>query len=198
MTPAPDPPLLISTSSILQVIFFQPMVLSIFPSDAYLKLRPPYRIVTLIGCAVPIASASYACTTVWAGSSPGRPEILFGGVMPPAWVVTLGIGIWALGAVLFVRPLAAARDILLVGSVVLTLLAVVDGSVELISRMGTYCLLLSFVWILEPLWMGPGPALTTTTIYYGGLQRPFLEGGGGGDEPKAGAVPVGGPVALLP
>ena len=142
------------------VVFLQPMVLSVFPSNALLNLRTPYRIVTAFGCSIPIFfSAAYGCTTIWRGKD--RDELLWGGVMPPALIVDAGLFIWASGAVAFVRPWQAWRDILLVGCTVLSLLVYIDGSYRLISRMCTYCLILSFVWILEPIWMPPDAHLET-------------------------------------
>jgi hypothetical protein len=93
-------------------------------------------------------------------------EILWGGFYPPAWIVVCGIALWSFGVFAFVRPWKAGAEILLVGGTVLTLLMKLDGSFRLISKMCTYCLLLSIVWILEPLWMPPdaGPSFTTTEL----------------------------------
>ena len=56
---------------------------------------------------------------------------------------------------MFVTPFRYSLQIILVGGCVLTLLVIFDGTIILLSKMCTYCLLLSFVWVLEPLWTPP-------------------------------------------
>jgi hypothetical protein len=137
------------------VLFFQPWVLSLYPSQSCLKFRKCYRLLTIIGCCVMIAV--YKCSTVWKTTTgPDRyPTILWGGVELPKWLVQAGIGFWSIGAFTFVTPFRYALQIILVGGCVLTLLVIFDGTIILLSKMCTYCLLLSFVWVLEPLWTPP-------------------------------------------
>ena len=49
-------------------------------------------------------------------------------------------------------PWWAATNILLVGGINLGILALIDGTVLLVSKLCFYCLLLSVLWLLEPLW----------------------------------------------
>jgi len=136
------------------VVFFQPVTLVLFPSQSWKKFRVLYFILTLVGCAVPMITLG--CSTLWTPTGLLQlPTILYGGVYPPFWIIFVGVGFWAAGAAMFVRPMRACFDILAVGTVVLTLLFILDGSLRLISKMCTYCLILSFVWLLEPLWMPP-------------------------------------------
>ena len=72
--------------------------------------------------------------------------------MPAEWVIWAGIALWAGGAFLFCTPWFVWVQILLVGGTVLSLLAQFDGTIRLLSKMCTYCLLLSIVWVLEPAW----------------------------------------------
>ena len=74
------------------------------------------------------------------------------GVDLPLWTVYAGIALWSVGAVGFIRPVRYGLQILLVGGTVLMLLRHFDGTIVLISKMCTYCLLLSIVWTLEPCW----------------------------------------------
>jgi len=152
------------------VVFFQPIVVSIFPlhqNGCDCKcVRWLYRVGTLAGCVVAIIFCG--CSIIFRVNGDQAyvdlPQILWGGVYPPSWVIYVGCAFWALGAVMFVRPWRASIAILLVGTVVLTLLTFVDGSVRLLSKMCTYCLILSFVWLAEPLWNPPASSASNTSV----------------------------------
>jgi len=151
------------------VLFFQPIVLSVFPphqNGCDCKcVRWLYRVGTAGGCAFAVyfCGCSVVAKLTEFGSdslftdyvAKDLPQVLWGGVYPPSWIIYIGCAFWALGAVMFVRPWKAAMAILIVGTVVLTLLTFIDGSVRLLSKMCTYCLILSFVWLAEPLWNPP-------------------------------------------
>jgi len=151
------------------VVFFQPIVVSIFPLHQQgcdcKCVRWLYRIGTLAGCVVGIIYCG--CSIIFRVNGDQEyvdlPQILWGGVYPPAWIIYVGCAFWALGALLFVRPWRASIAILVVGTIVLTLLTFVDGSVRLLSKMCTYCLILSFVWLAEPLW-NPSSVNNNTSI----------------------------------
>merc|ERR1712170_267267 len=77
------------------------------------------------------------------------------------WMMTLGILLWTIGDLAFVRPWWAATNILLVGGINLVLLTFIDGSIRLVSKLCFYCLLLSLLWLSEPLW-APGGKFNPT------------------------------------
>ena len=141
------------------VLFFQPWVLSLYPSKTCKNLRPCYRLLTICGCLLMVLI--YGCSKLWHAppDSPlahdKYPTILWGGIDLPVLLVNAGIGFWAIGACMFVTPLRYSLQILLVGGCVLSLLYIFDGTITLLSKMCTYCLLLSIVWTLEPLWDPP-------------------------------------------
>ena len=132
------------------VIFHQPWVIAKFPSSAYPRFRNAYRVLVVVGACVLIAA--WGCTVVAPSAVSGKPEIVWGGAMPAEWVIWCGIALWAGGAFLFCTPWFVWAQILLVGGTVLSLLAQFDGTIRLLSKMCTYCLLLSIVWVLEPMW----------------------------------------------
>ena len=138
------------------VLCFQPVVLSFYPSKTFPGCwRWIYRLLALVGSIM--LTLIYGCSVVWKTSiGPDRfPTILWGGVDLPEYLVYAGIALWSIGAVGFVSPIRYALQIILVGGVVLSLLVYFDGTITLLSKMCTYCLLLSFVWTLEPLWTPP-------------------------------------------
>jgi hypothetical protein len=142
------------------VLFFQPWVLSLYPSQSCTAVRKLYRLLTILGCCVMIYV--YKCSEVWkTATGPDRfPTILWGGLVLPKWLVQAGIAFWSIGAAMFVSPFRYCLQIILVGGCVLTLLVIYDGTIVLLSKMCTYCLLLSIVWVLEPLWSPPDDAET--------------------------------------
>ena len=147
--------LFVSRWIIPPVVFFQPIVISFYPSKAGQGcVRNVYRILSVIGSG--ILTIAYGCSTLYHGD-PSKdhdklPTLLWGGVDLSFWVVCAGIGLWSVGAVGFIRPVRYGIQILLVGGCVLLLLLQFDGTIVLISKMCTYCLLLSFAWLLEPCW----------------------------------------------
>ena len=137
------------------VVFFQPFVLSFYPSQAGVGcVRNLYRLLSVLGSLV--LTFVFGCTTLYHGDPATDhdklPTLLWGGVALPLWTVYAGIALWSIGAVGFIRPVRYGIQILLVGGVVLMLLRLFDGTIVLLSKMCTYCLLLSFVWLLEPCW----------------------------------------------
>eukprot|EP00505_MAST-04D_sp_SCG-Rhode-Island_P003862 Stramenopile-MAST_4_protein_3862 len=123
------------------VLFFQPWVLSLYPSQSCTAVRKLYRLLTILGCCVMIYV--YKCSEVWkTATGPDRFPTIF------------------IGAAMFVSPFRYCLQIILVGGCVLTLLVIYDGTIVLLSKMCTYCLLLSIVWVLEPLWSPPDDAET--------------------------------------
>ena len=90
------------------VLFFQPWVLSMYPSKSCQHVRSCYRILTVVGCLVLVFS--YGCSKLW-HAPPGTlaahdkyPTILWGGLDLPVILVNAGIGFWAIGACMFVTP----------------------------------------------------------------------------------------------
>jgi len=135
------------------VVFFQPIVLASYPSCQLSWLRWPYRILTVGGMMVPVILCG--CTTLLqttGGYYDGLSVILYGGVIPPLLVMLAGVGFWSLGVVLFVTPWWVGTHILAIGGLNLVLLQVLDGTIQLVSKLCFYCLLLSIMWALEPLY----------------------------------------------
>ena len=64
---------------------------------------------------------------------------------------------WISAALLFITPWWAGTNILLVGGINLVLLQLIDGGTQYVSKLCFYCLLLSVLWLLEPLWTPPAP-----------------------------------------
>ena len=92
---------------------------------------------------------------------------------------------WAVAALVFIHPVWAATNILLVGGLNLAILKIVDGTILLVSKLCFYCLLLSVLWLLEPLW-APKKASTQTTTCTAA----------GGAETEAGAPPATNSLAM--
>ena len=133
------------------VVFFQPIVLGWFPSNAFPKWRKPYQCLALAGAV--ILAFMFGCTTLFhqpANDHDKLPTMLWGGREPSLWIILAGIGFWSVGAVAFSRPVKYGTRILAVGGCVLALLWIFDGTIRLLSKMCTYCLLLSIIWVLEP------------------------------------------------
>ena len=167
--------LFVSKYMIPPVVFFQPIVLAWYPSDAGKGycIRNVYRVLCGLGCGV--LMVFYGCSTLWHAPSTAHdhlPTILWGGVELPLWTVRAGIALWSVGALGFIRPVWYGIQILLTGGVVLSLLYIYDGTIILLSKMCTYCLLLSIVWVLEPLWDPHKRKVVTTTV----LEAELMEG----------------------
>ena len=109
------------------------------------------------------------CTTLWdttGGYLEGLQVIMYGGVMPPLLVMLAGVALWSVGVVLFITPWWVGSHILGVGGFNLLLLILLDGTIQLVSKLCFYCLLLSVMWVLEPLYepsLRPKTPTTTTT-----------------------------------
>jgi hypothetical protein len=71
---------------------------------------------------------------------------------------TCGVALWAVGAMLFLRPARCWVGILGVGGLNLVLLQLFDGTIRLVSKLCFWCLLLSVLWLTEPLWAPPTTA----------------------------------------
>eukprot|EP00756_Hemistasia_phaeocysticola_P014959 Hpha_TRINITY_DN15375_c0_g1::TRINITY_DN15375_c0_g1_i3::g.89975::m.89975 len=147
-------------------IFFQVLVITWFPSDRFPVLRKYFRALPLLGAG---AMAVFGkCTFAWVtekgllklptlvywgthleNGTPGVPPILF----------LAGVALWSIAALLFIKPWWAATNILLVGGVNLILLTIIDGTILLVSKLCFYCLLLSFLWLSEPLWAPGGESV---------------------------------------
>eukprot|EP00039_Didymoeca_costata_P033411 m.42188 g.42188 ORF g.42188 m.42188 type:complete len:232 (-) comp9855_c0_seq2:947-1642(-) len=145
--------LLVSKYFIPVVIFFQPMVLSLYPSTTAQWARWPYRVLTVLAGMIPViycgCTTLYKTTGLWKANT-----LMYGGIMPSYGLMNVGILFWAAGALLFCQPFWVACDILLIGGFNLILLAVIDGTIRLVSKLCFYCLLLSILWTLEP-WIRP-------------------------------------------
>jgi hypothetical protein len=106
------------------VVFFQPIVLSWYPSNAGKGIyRGIYRLITIVGAFVLVVC--YGCSTLWHAPATAHdhlPTLLWGGVELPLWTVRAGILLWSIGAVGFIRPVWYGIQILLTGGVVLSLL----------------------------------------------------------------------------
>eukprot|EP01062_Namystynia_karyoxenos_P024046 TRINITY_DN19331_c0_g1_i1.p1 TRINITY_DN19331_c0_g1~~TRINITY_DN19331_c0_g1_i1.p1 ORF type:complete len:270 (+),score=91.53 TRINITY_DN19331_c0_g1_i1:73-810(+) len=146
-------------------IFFQVFVLTWFPSSRFPTLRKWYRVLPAVGagvCAV-FGKCTFAWTTehgllrlptlVYWGFHDG-----FGTPGVPLYLMLAGVAMWSIAALAFVTPWWAATNILMVGGVNLVLLTIIDGTILLVSKLCFYCLLLSLLWLSEPLWAPSGPA----------------------------------------
>jgi hypothetical protein len=141
-------------------IFSQVVVITIFPSKNRPwcdKWRAPYRILPIVGALtmVVLGGCTYATTTT--GGALKLPTLVYWGAEPPLWVFSLGVAMWSIAAMVFITPWWAATNILIVGGINLSLLLFIDGTVRLISKLCFYCLLLSILWMLEPLWTPASP-----------------------------------------
>ena len=113
--------------------------------------RKPYQLLALAGACILVFM--FGCTTLFhqpPGDHDKLPTMLWGGREPSLWIILAGIGFWSVGAVAFSRPVKYGTRILTVGGCVLALLWIFDGTIRLLSKMCTYCLLLSIIWVLEP------------------------------------------------
>ena len=185
------------------VIFFQPIVLSIFPSPALKKLRPAYRVLVAAASLLPVVFGT--CTKVWTGPMPvSLPTLLYDGILPPLWLMFAGIALWSMGAMAFVRPARCWMGILLVGGVNLVILQLLDGTIRLVSKLCFWCLLLSILWLLEPLWLpsaeGDKAALSSARkqpqadVAAAGLKVPLVTVAGAADDADGASEGEGGPV----
>jgi hypothetical protein len=142
------------------VLFFQPITLTMYPSDSFQNLKLPYRVCTVLASLIPVFLGT--CTVVWTGPMPvSLPTLLWGGVQPPLWLVVVGCLFWGVGAALFCRPHFVWRVILAIGAWNLVLLFLLDGSIRLISKLCFWCLQLSFFFLSDPVWPWLPPGART-------------------------------------
>ena len=131
-------------------------VITLFPSHSTRpsinKLRGPYRILPVAGALAMTILAKCTYSTVTEGGWLQLPTLVYWGFEPPLFLFNCGVALWSIAALLFITPWWAATNILLVGGVNLVLLTLIDGTVRLVSKLCFYCLLLSVLWLLEPLW----------------------------------------------
>ena len=73
------------------------------------------------------------------------------------WIMDCGIALWAVGAILFLKPAIVWLGILGVGGVNLILLELFDGTIQLVSKLCFWCLFLTVLFVTEPYWF-PKPA----------------------------------------
>ena len=128
------------------VLWMQLIILSMFPSSAAMPWRQPYRALVVVLCSATMHANG--CTKLWAGHT-----LLWGGWLPRQRHVAGLLSVGAFGTVMFVRPHAVWAGILVVGGLNLGLLQVLDGTVALMSKLCCWCVLLSFFFISEPLWL---------------------------------------------
>lgn len=145
---------LLSRAVIPPVIFFQPITLTLFPSEKHRRLVWPYRICTVVAGMIPVVLGG--CTTIYRGTMPlALPTLLYDGVQPPMWLFTCGCLFWALGAYLWCTPDLVWHAILSIGGFNLLLLYLLDGTVQLVSKLCFWCLLLSIFFLLDPRLLPP-------------------------------------------
>ena len=142
-------------------VFFQVIVITCYPSHQSRprvnKLRWPYRLLpamAVVGLALK-SKCTYSTTTQ--GGLLELPTLVYWGFVPTSRLFDCGLVLWSVAALLFISPWWAATNILLVGGLNLALLRAIDGSVLYVSKLCFYCLLLSILWLLEPLWTPPSP-----------------------------------------
>jgi len=140
-------------------IFSQVYVITMFPSQSLRpwcnKYRAPYRLLPVLGMAAMAYAGKCTYSTVTHGGLFELPTLVYWGFEPPPYLFNAGVLLWSVAALIFITPWWAATNILLVGGVNLVLLLIIDGTVRLISKLCFYCLLLSVLWLLEPLWARP-------------------------------------------
>ena len=97
-----------------------------------------------------VGKCTYA--TVTHGGALQLPTLVYWGFEPPAVLFFAGVALWSIAALLFITPWWAATNILMVGGLNLAILLYIDGTILLVSKLCFYCLQLSILWLLEPLW----------------------------------------------
>ena len=122
------------------------------------QLRWPYRLLPAAAVAVLAAGAQCTYSTVTQGGALELPTLVYWGFVPTSRLFGCGVALWAVAALIFITPVWAATNILLVGGINLAILEYVDGTILLVSKLCFYCLLLSVLWLLEPIWTPPPPS----------------------------------------
>lgn len=86
------------------------------------------------------------------------PTLLYDGIQPPLWMMLVACAFWALGAYLWCAPDLVWRSILAIGALNLALLYLLDGTIQLVSKLCFWCLLLSIFFLLDPKLVPPTAA----------------------------------------
>ena len=74
-------------------IFFQPWVLSLYPSTNYLWARWPVRLLSIAGAL--FLAWVWGCTTLYETTGWAKvPTLLYGGKMPPFPLMVAGVVFW--------------------------------------------------------------------------------------------------------
>lgn len=140
-------------------VFSQVVAITVYPSYSSRswvnKFRGPYRLLPAIGAfsMAWVGKCTYSQTT--SGGILELPTLVYWGFVPTRNLFTAGVALWSIAALLFIDPLIYAANILLIGGLNLMILQVVDGTILLVSKLCFYCLLLSILWLVEPLWAPP-------------------------------------------
>ena len=105
--------------------------------------------VTVIAACIPAVYGG--CTTIYHGHMPlSLPTLLYDGVQPPLWMFVVACAFWGVGAFLWCAPDLVWRSILAIGGLNLGLLYLLDGTIQLVSKLCFWCLLLSIFFLLDP------------------------------------------------
>eukprot|EP00322_Chrysochromulina_rotalis_P015528 CAMPEP_0115857042 /NCGR_PEP_ID=MMETSP0287-20121206/15369_1 /TAXON_ID=412157 /ORGANISM="Chrysochromulina rotalis, Strain UIO044" /LENGTH=224 /DNA_ID=CAMNT_0003311245 /DNA_START=72 /DNA_END=746 /DNA_ORIENTATION=- len=143
-------------------VFSQVIVITCYPSHQIRPwcnpLRWPYRLLPVAAVVALATAAQCTYSTVTQGGALELPTLVYWGFIPSATLFRCGVVLWSLAALVFITPVWAATNILLVGGINLAILEYVDGTILLVSKLCFYCLLLSILWLLEPIWTPPPPA----------------------------------------
>eukprot|EP00658_Telonema_sp_P-2_P080690 TRINITY_DN8084_c0_g1_i1.p1 TRINITY_DN8084_c0_g1~~TRINITY_DN8084_c0_g1_i1.p1 ORF type:complete len:352 (-),score=94.36 TRINITY_DN8084_c0_g1_i1:429-1373(-) len=137
-------------------VFSQVFVITVFPSHLSRawcnKFRAPYRLLPAAGALAMLIFGKCTYSTVTHGGIMQLPTLVYWGFVPSPFLFSCGVALWSVAALLFITPWWAATNILLVGGLNLVILNIIDGTILLVSKLCFYCLLLSILWLLEPLW----------------------------------------------
>jgi hypothetical protein len=137
-------------------VFSQVVAITMYPSHTTRpwcnSFRKPYRILPLIGAGSMAYFGKCTYSTVTQGGLLELPTLVYWGFVPTRLLFNMGVALWSIAALVFITPWWAATNILLVGGINLAILTVIDGTILLVSKLCFYCLLLSILWLLEPLW----------------------------------------------
>lgn len=140
-------------------VFSQVIAITLYPSHSSRpwvnKFRGPYRMLPTFGALAMawFGNCTYSQTT--SGGLLQLPTLVYWGFMPTTFLFNAGVALWSIAALLFITPIWAATNILLIGGINLLILKLIDGTILLVSKLCFYCLLLSVLWLLEPLWAPP-------------------------------------------
>ena len=156
-------------------VFSQVYAITVFPSYSTRKwcnqFRKPYRVLPLIGALSMAYFGKCTYSTITNGGLLELPTLVYWGFIPTHLLFNAGIALWSIAALLFITPWWAATNILLVGGLNLVILTIIDGTILLVSKLCFYCLLLSILWLLEPLWCSS--SIPVTSLYKSAGGTPF-------------------------